>query len=346
MKKDELLKTIQTKYRQLNRYLFYFEKNSEGVFVATNRPKFGINEMKQPGVFGNWSLNDLLSHLIYWQQLFLQLYHGQSGDDRNRILPAPNLSWDDLVAKDSPLPEFLDDKSIRSVLKQIKISHEQIVSIVELLSEEALFTPRYFPWTDDAPVANYIELFTFHQYDWIKKHVRRWRKSHAGNYLNKKIILDRIQTERKRLEKNLTQLTPDQMIRPEVIGEWSVKDILAHLMDWEQRFLGWYQAGLHGELPEVPAPGIGWDQLELLNQQIYEKYRDYPLEDVLRDFDDSYEQVLTMVKDLPENEFFSTGIYAWLGNNNMVEVILANTVNHYRWAKNHIRNWLKDQGEL
>jgi hypothetical protein len=162
--------------------------------------------------------------------------------------------------------------------------------------------------------------------------------------MNKKVILDRVQTERKRLEQNLALLSHEQMNRPEVIGEWSVKDILAHLTDWEQRFIGWYQAGLRGEVPEIPAPGIGWDQLDFLNQRIYEKYRERPLEDVLREFNESYDQVLAIIENISEKEIFTIGSYAWLGENNMVEVILANTANHYQWAKRHIRKWLKAQG--
>jgi hypothetical protein len=53
-----------------------------------------------------------------------------------------------------------------------------------------------------------------------------------------------------------------------VVGDWSVKDIVARLVDWEQRFIGWYDAGLRGEVPEVPAPGIVWDELDILNKEL------------------------------------------------------------------------------
>ncbi len=117
-------------------------------------------------------------------------------------------------------------------------------------------------------------------------------------------------------------------------------------MDWEQRFIGWYQAGVRGEVPETPAPGIGWNQLDLLNQRIYEKYCDRPIENVLREFNASYSQILAIVEEIPEEEMFAVGRYSWLGENSMVEVILANTANHYRWAKRHIRKWLKAIDEL
>jgi hypothetical protein len=47
-------------------------------------------------------------------------------------------------------------------------------------------------------------------------------------------IIQELNTERKRLESILMTLTPDQLIQKGVIGEWSIKDILAHLADWEE----------------------------------------------------------------------------------------------------------------
>jgi hypothetical protein len=131
-----------------------------------------------------------------------------------------------------------------------------------------------------------------------------------------------------------------------VVGEWSVKDILAHLADWEQRFIGWYEAGLRGEVPEIPAAGISWKHLDVLNQRIYEAHRERSLDDVRKFFDISHKQVLTTIENIPEEDIFAPGRYAWLGDNSLLTYLLANTANHYLWAKREIRNWLKSQGEL
>ena len=49
-------------------------------------------------------------------------------------------------------------------------------------------------------------------------------------------FLNDIQVERKRLERNLNNLTAIDMTQQGVVGEWSVKDVLAHLVAWEQLF--------------------------------------------------------------------------------------------------------------
>jgi hypothetical protein len=164
--------------------------------------------------------------------------------------------------------------------------------------------------------------------------------------LTKEKIKERILTERRRLERNLALLSDDDMLEPSVIGEWSVKDILAHLFDWEQRFLGWYTAGLRGEVPETPAPGLEWNQLRILNQQVFEKHRDKKLKDVKEEFQSSFKKVLDTIDRISENDIFEIGRYKWTGKENIGGYILANTANHYRWAKSRIRSWMKRTGRL
>jgi uncharacterized damage-inducible protein DinB len=50
---------------------------------------------------------------------------------------------------------------------------------------------------------------------------------------SKEQLLRDIYTERRWLEKNLFALSAEEMIQPGVNGIWSVKDILAHLVAWE-----------------------------------------------------------------------------------------------------------------
>ena len=159
----------------------------------------------------------------------------------------------------------------------------------------------------------------------------------------KESIIEEILTERRRLEKNLSALSPDLMTMPGVVGTWSVKDIMAHLTAWEQLFLGWYDAGLRGEVPETPAPGFTWANYHLLNQKIYEDNRARTLEDVQESFDSHYRITLERIRSIPEEEWFEAAAYAWMEEGwPLYRYVLANTSAHYRWAKKHIRKWAKE----
>ncbi len=164
-----------------------------------------------------------------------------------------------------------------------------------------------------------------------------------SKHATKAAFVDDIRVQRKRLVKNLAGFSPEEMVRPGLIGDWSGKDGLAHLMDWEQLFIGWYQAGRRGEKVETPAPGLTWREMDLLNQRIYEQYKDMPLEEVLATSAASYEQILALLEGIPEDELFAPGCYPWLNGGRLVDWAAANTCNHYYWAKNLIRKNTRTQ---
>jgi hypothetical protein len=154
-------------------------------------------------------------------------------------------------------------------------------------------------------------------------------------------LLAHTRAERKRLEQNLASLKPEDFLKPGVNGEWSVKDLLMHLVDWEQRWLGWYTAGCRGETPAVPAPGLTWAQIDTLNHQIFEKYRDLPLDEVLFRFETSFAQFIQLAESFSEEAVFQASLQPWMGRYSPADFIAANGGNHYLWAKTLLRKWLK-----
>jgi hypothetical protein len=154
---------------------------------------------------------------------------------------------------------------------------------------------------------------------------------------SKKELLDSIRSTRELLEKKFSRLTPEQMVWSGSMGDWSVKDILAHLVDWEQRFIGWYKIGQKGEIPETPAPGMTWRDLPRLNQQGYELHKEETLESVLDQFECSYQEILALVSDMNEEQIFEPKYYQWTGDSSLLPWIVANTSSHYDWARRNIR---------
>ena len=78
-----------------------------------------------------------------------------------------------------------------------------------------------------------------------------------GKRLPKKELLCEIQRERNALDDTLALLSPGQMTKAGVTrGGWSAKDVLAHLVEWQQMNLDWYAAGVREEKPAMPARGF------------------------------------------------------------------------------------------
>lgn len=154
-------------------------------------------------------------------------------------------------------------------------------------------------------------------------------------------LLTEIQKEREALEGFLDRLSLEQMTQPGALGTWSVKDVLAHLVEWEQMFLGWYATGKRGELPTIPAKGFTWGQLPQLNQQIFKKHCDRDLEEIQKQFESSYRKMLKAIRGMTEEELFTRGYYAWTNKNALVAYIIPNTSSHYRWARTQMHKQLR-----
>lgn len=158
--------------------------------------------------------------------------------------------------------------------------------------------------------------------------------------LNKTQLLESIQKQYAALEKFLAPLTAEQTTFAPTPGAWAVKDILAHLYEWQQMFFRWYEAGLRDEMPEVPAPGYKWNQLPALNQAIYEKYRDLTPEKALALLRESHQKTIEFIENLPEADLATPGLYKWMNNNTLMAYLNANTAAHYVWALKDVKKTL------
>jgi len=154
-------------------------------------------------------------------------------------------------------------------------------------------------------------------------------------HITKPELLAQICSERKRLEEVLAALTPDQMLQPGACGEWTVKDVLAHISAWERRMLSWTGSHLRGEPPAVPLP---WD-VERMNAETYAQVKDKSLAEVLEEFRQSYRASLALAESLSEGQLQTTYTDTWpmcplwMG-------VAANTNWHYKEHRETILTWL------
>jgi hypothetical protein len=157
----------------------------------------------------------------------------------------------------------------------------------------------------------------------------------------KKQLLDATAVEWNALEQLLAGLSPAQMTQPGVVGDWSVKDVLAHVLEWQQMLIGWHSAGLKGKVPVTPSEKFNWAQLPQLNQQIYEKHRGRPLADIQKEFHSSHRRMLKIIQGLSEEDLFGRGRYAWTKNVTLGSYFTSGTSSHYLWARKNIKKGLK-----
>lgn len=149
-----------------------------------------------------------------------------------------------------------------------------------------------------------------------------------------------MRTERRRLEAALARLSPEDMLIPGVVNQSSVKDIIAHIMEWEAMFFPWYEASLRGETPEVPGPGLTWKDLDGINQRIYEKHCARPLEEILADFRAVHQRLEDTVNAMNPDQRATPGYFTFTCGGSVIDWMNAYAA-HDMWAKKKILAWLK-----
>lgn len=163
----------------------------------------------------------------------------------------------------------------------------------------------------------------------------------VGKRLRKAELLNEIERERAALDGLLDTLQPREMTKAGVTqGGWSVKDVLAHLVEWQQMNLDWYATGLRGEKPAIPAPGYTLRDLPRLNDMIYRKHRRRSLRAVLTDYRLYHDRVVDLIRRSSDDDLVTLGRFSWTGPSwTLSDYLRAATAAHYLWARKRIRRW-------
>ena len=96
-------------------------------------------------------------------------------------------------------------------------------------------------------------------------------------------------------------LTDAQMTEPGVAGDWSVKDLIAHVTWWEEEALTHLPLILTGGRP--PRYSVTSGGIDAFNTLMAEKKRGLPLAEVLRQRDETHRRLIAYIQSVPEVEF-------------------------------------------
>jgi len=119
--------------------------------------------------------------------------------------------------------------------------------------------------------------------------------------MKKPELLNWLQKKYQQWEAFLDQIGPARMEQPGVNGDWSIKDLVAHLTGWQPRLIANIQAAQRGE-PEPPPPWPAHLQTDdEINAWIYESNRGRSLRGVLDESHQVFQQLLAVIEGLPDD---------------------------------------------
>jgi hypothetical protein len=125
-------------------------------------------------------------------------------------------------------------------------------------------------------------------------------------------LLTDLKDEQAHFEALLGEIGEAHMTQPGVAGDWSIKDIVAHLTSWRRRTVASFQAALRHESSFSPPWPPNLEEADEINAWIYAANKDHPLTDVLEESRAVFAQLVATLSAFPETELFEPNRFDWL----------------------------------
>lgn len=158
--------------------------------------------------------------------------------------------------------------------------------------------------------------------------------------MDKQTLFQALQRSRERLLRTIEDLEPALLTQPGAVGEWSVKDVLAHLAMWEAETVtllyqvrqGIKPTTLHLKAFDTDRQNAVW----------YEKSKDRPWERVWADFQGVRVQTLRRLEAFNEQELSSPTRFPWLGQS-LADLVHEWVVRHEEEHATDLEIWRRRQ---
>jgi hypothetical protein len=154
-------------------------------------------------------------------------------------------------------------------------------------------------------------------------------------------ILNKLETERERFLDAIEGLSDEDLQRPGVTGEWSIKDIMSHISRWEAELVKLLWQARQGQKPtsmhftqvEVDATNLDW----------FKESQFRPLRSVLDDFHAVRNQTILRVEAFSDADLRDPDRYKWAKKQPLAEWIASDSFEHEAEHREQILAWRKAQ---
>lgn len=125
------------------------------------------------------SIKDVLIHLYEWHKLAINWVTKNLDGIKCPFLPEP-YNWKTYPAMNVEFTKQHKNTTFDDSKTMIEESHQQLLDIINQLSNEELFTKKYYNWTGTTSVGSYLVSASSSHYDWaqkkIKKHIKTFNQ--------------------------------------------------------------------------------------------------------------------------------------------------------------------------
>lgn len=160
--------------------------------------------------------------------------------------------------------------------------------------------------------------------------------------MDKAELLRQFREGRAALDALLDGLSDSDLTQPGVVGDWSIKDVLAHLTFWQGRAVDGVGQAL-GDYPQLEFPRVPDEEaMHRLNADAYQRSRNRPLREVQAEFNRTADLLLGLIQRLTGEQLNSTA--AWTFDEPQWQAIANESFEHFEEHADDIRAWKAGRG--
>jgi hypothetical protein len=151
--------------------------------------------------------------------------------------------------------------------------------------------------------------------------------------MTKDELLAAIKRDRAAFDAVVARIPPDRLEEHSLHDGWAPKDVLAHIMAWQQRCMAWIRNG-GGDEPTFTQEGMA-----AYNAEVFERHKDRSLDDIQKVFDSTHNEIVGLVESMEAETVAAPP--AWADPIPLVSILSSNTDEHYRVHAIWLTRWLE-----
>ncbi|HWR66636.1 MAG TPA: ClbS/DfsB family four-helix bundle protein [Bellilinea sp.] len=161
--------------------------------------------------------------------------------------------------------------------------------------------------------------------------------------MKKSDLLEALETSHENILTLIEGVPVEVLTQPGATGEWSVKDLLSHLLIWEAETIKLlYQAHLHRKPDTAHFKTISDDEQ---NKIWLAQFKDRPYERVWNDYATIRDQTIERLSEISDANLNNSTFYPWLKGGTLAELIQSFILQHEAEHTQTIQNWLNKQSK-
>lgn len=119
----------------------------------------------------------------------------------------------------------------------------------------------------------------------------------------RQMLAGELEDGRERLVNSYAGLTDEELMEPGVAGDWSVRDVLAHVAAWDRAQTEAYRMMLRGERP--PLLDMDEDENEAFNHEHHARMQPMSLQEVITELFAAREEMLEVLREVDNMALFA-----------------------------------------